>query len=78
MSVLDRLNHVFRDVLENDLIKLDPSTTAADIEEWDSLSHVRIVLAVEQEFKLRLKAGEISGLEDVGAFVALLERKLAA
>ena len=78
MSVLDRLNHVFRDVLENDLIKLDPSTTAADIEEWDSLSHVRIVLAAEQEFKLRLKAGEISGLENVGAFVALLERKLAA
>jgi acyl carrier protein len=78
MSVLDRLNRVFRDVLENDLIMLNPNTTAADIEEWDSLSHVRIVLAVEQEFKLRLKAGEISGLENVGAFVALLERKLAA
>jgi acyl carrier protein len=78
MSVLDRLNRVFRDVLENNLIMLNPNTTAADIEEWDSLSHVRIVLAVEQEFKLRLKAGEISGLENVGAFVALLERKLAA
>ncbi len=78
MSVLDRLNRVFRDVLENDLIMLNPNTTAADIEEWDSLSHVRIVLAVEQEFKLRLKAGEISGLENVGAFVALLERKLTA
>jgi acyl carrier protein len=78
MSVLDRLNRVFRDALENDLIMLNPNTTAADIEEWDSLSHVRIVLAVEQEFKLRLKAGEISGLENVGAFVALLERKLAA
>jgi acyl carrier protein len=78
MSVLDRLNRVFRDVLENDFIILNPSTTAADIEEWDSLSHVQIILAVEQEFKLRLRAGEISSLENVGAFVALLERKLAA
>jgi acyl carrier protein len=78
MSVLDRLNRVFRDVLENDLIKLDSNTTAADIEEWDSLSHVRIILAVEQEFKLRLRAGEISSLENVGAFVSLLERKLGA
>jgi acyl carrier protein len=78
MSVLDRLNRVFCDVLENDFIKLDPNTTAADIEEWDSISHVQIVLAVEKEFKVRLKAGEISGLENVGAFTALLERKLAA
>jgi acyl carrier protein len=78
MNLIDRLNDVFCDVLENDSIKLEPATTAADIEEWDSLSHVQIILAVEQEFKLRLKAGEISGLENVGAFVALLERKLAA
>jgi acyl carrier protein len=78
MSVLDRLNHVFRDVLENDDIVLKADTTAADIEEWDSMSHVQIILAVEQEFKVRLKAGEISGLENVGAFVSLLERRLAA
>jgi acyl carrier protein len=78
MSVLDRLNRVFRDVLENDSIELAPNTTAADIEEWDSLSHVQIILAVEQEFKLRLNAGDLSGLENVGAFMALLERKLAA
>lgn len=77
MSIFERLNGVFRDVLENDAIVLQPTTTAADIEEWDSLSHVQIILAVEQEFKVRLKAGEISGLENVGAFVALLERKLA-
>jgi acyl carrier protein len=78
MSVLGRLTSIFREVLENDSIELDPTTTAADIEEWDSLSHVQIILAVEQEFKLRLRAGEISGLEDVGEFVGLIERKLAA
>ena len=78
MNVIDRLNRVFCEVLEDDSIVLAPSTTAADIEGWDSLSHVQLVLAAEREFNVRLRASEIGGLENVGAFVELLERKTAA
>jgi acyl carrier protein len=78
MNVMERLNQIFRDVLEDDSIKLTPGTTAADVEGWDSLSHVQLVLAAEREFKVRLRASEIGGLENVGAFVELLERKIAA
>ena len=77
-ELIDRLNRVFREVLEDDSIVLAPSTTAADIEGWDSLSHVQLVLAAEREFNVRLRASEIGGLENVGAFVELLERKTAA
>ena len=78
MNVIERLNRVFREVLEDDSIVLAPSTTAADIDGWDSLSHVQLVLAAEREFSVRLRASEIGGLENVGAFIELLERKIAA
>ena len=78
MSVIERLNRVFREVLEDDSIVLAANTTAADIDGWDSLSHVQLVLAAEREFNVRLRASEIGNLENVGAFVELLERKTAA
>ncbi|MFC6911725.1 acyl carrier protein [Novosphingobium lubricantis] len=51
--------------------------SAADVEEWDSLSNIRFVVAVEKQFGFRFSNSEIEGLQNVGEMVALIESKLA-
>ena len=71
-TLMTRLTGVFREVFEDDSIKLQEDTTAKDIEEWDSLMHITLVLAVEKEFGLLLNAAEVGSLANVGAMVDLL------
>ena len=61
-----RLNKVFRDVFDDDSITVTPKTTANDIEDWDSLEHITLISAVEKEFKMKFKMGEISSMKNVG------------
>ena len=61
-----RLNKVFRDVFDDDSITVNPKTTADDIEDWDSLEHITLISAVEREFKMKFKMGEISSMKNVG------------
>ena len=71
----ERLNEVFKEVFDDDDIQIFDEMTADDIEEWDSLMHINLVLAVEKEFNLRLKAAEIGELENVGRMLDLLEER---
>ncbi len=57
--LLQQLNELFRDVLNNDAIVLENHTTAKDIEEWDSLNHIQLVVAIEKKFSVRFKSLEI-------------------
>jgi acyl carrier protein len=75
-SIYDRMAPVFREVFDDDGLVLTPAMTAKDVAEWDSLNHIRLVVAIEAEFKIRLTAGEISDLENVGELVALIQRKI--
>ena len=68
-----RLQNVFRQVFDDDEIVIRPETTAADIEAWDSINHVNLVLAVEREFKVRLSTSGIAGLKNVGELVKMLQ-----
>ena len=61
-----RLNKVFRDVFDDDSITVNPKTTANDIEDWDSLEHITLIAAVEKEFKMKFKMGEIAAMKNVG------------
>ena len=63
--VYARLNKVFRDVFDDDSITVNPKTTANDIEDWDSLEHITLIAAVEKEFKMKFKMGEISSMKNV-------------
>jgi acyl carrier protein len=76
-EILERLNNIFRDVLQDDELQLTMTTTASDVDGWDSLSHVRLVLTVEKDFGVKLSAAEIGRLKNVGDLVMLLSRKLA-
>ena len=68
-EILKELNNIFIDVLENDSIILTRETTANDIEEWDSLTHVQIMVAIEERFKIRFKSSEIQGYGNVGEMI---------
>ena len=74
-SIKNRLNEVFREVFDRADIEIFEDMTAKDIEEWDSLMHVVLVVAVEKEFGIRLNAAEVGKLENVGQMLAILEAR---
>ena len=76
MDILGRLQDIFRDVFDDDAIILTRETTAADIEEWDSLMQMNLIVACEDEFGLRFNLREIAELKNVGGMVDLVGRKL--
>jgi len=76
-EIMEQLAKVFRSVFDDDNIRLTPSTNAADIEEWDSLNQIKIILACEHAFKIKLNARKVNTLENVGQMIDYLERELA-
>jgi acyl carrier protein len=77
-EVLARVTDVVRDVLDNDAIELTSDTAPADVEGWDSLAHVSIVVGVERAFKVRFTAQQIEGLKSVGDLVRLARGAVAS
>jgi acyl carrier protein len=75
-QIYTRLASVFRDVLDEDDLVLTPEITADDVDGWDSLSHIRLVLAVSKAFGVKFSASEIGGLKNVGEFVELIQKKM--
>ena len=71
-QILERLTGIFRDVFDDDAISLAPETTAEDIEEWDSLNQIKLILACEKAFNVRLRARDVNALDNVGGMVAHL------
>ncbi|MEQ8711273.1 MAG: acyl carrier protein [Rhodospirillales bacterium] len=71
------LGEVFRDVFGPDAPDPVPEMTADDVDGWDSLNHVRLIIAVERAFSIRFSTREISGLKNVGDLTAVVEKKKA-
>lgn len=74
-EIYERLTAVFRDVFDDETIEICDTTTADDIEDWDSIEHITLVGAVESEFKVRFKMGEVSGMKNVGEMVKIIEER---
>ena len=74
-NTLQRLVPIFQDVLDDDSLAIDATTTAQDVDGWDSLAHIRLVVSIEKAFSLRFSAAEISELQNVGDMVALIVKK---
>lgn len=68
-EVLDRVQEVFRDVLDDDEIVLTDQTTADDVEDWDSLSHIQLIVAIEKAFHIKFTSKEILSWKNVGELV---------
>jgi acyl carrier protein len=71
-EVYERLNKVFREVFDDDSIKLNDETTADDIEDWDSFEHINLVVAVEEEFSFKIPMGKTVTMKNVGEMVDLI------
>ncbi|MBK5275010.1 MAG: acyl carrier protein [Desulfuromonadales bacterium] len=77
VDILAELAPVFREVFDDESIVITRQTTANDIDGWDSLSHMNMVMAVEMKFKIRFALGELPALRNVGDLADLAEKKLA-
>jgi len=76
-SIFDVLNRIFTDVLDLDDVTLADNTTAEDIEDWDSLSHIRLVVTIEQHYGFKFTTAEIEALNSVGHLVDHIQVKTA-
>ena len=67
-----RLTEVFREVFDDGEIELEETTTAEDIEDWDSFEHINLVVAVEEEFSFKIPMGKVVAMKDVGEMVDII------
>jgi acyl carrier protein len=74
-QIYEKLTGIFHNVFDDDSIAVTPGLTASDVDEWDSLSHIRLVLTVEKAFGIKFSASEIGKLKNVGEFVDLIQAK---
>ena len=75
-QILNEINNIFKDVLDNDEVTVNPKTTSDDIDEWDSLTHIQLIVAIEKKFKLKFSSTEISNWKDVREMIISIENKL--
>ncbi len=74
-EVFEKLNGIFSDVLDLEDVRLNELTCADDIDEWDSLSHIQLIVAVEKEFGIKFTSREIMKWSNVGQMVdTIMER----
>jgi acyl carrier protein len=74
-DVMSRVTGVFRSVLANEALSLSRATTADDVDGWDSLMHINLIVAIEREFNIRFTTREITALRNVGDLMDLIARK---
>lgn len=78
--VKDRVQNIFRNVFDDESIQIFNEMTANDIETWDSLEHINLIIAVEKNFGIKFATAEISRLKEpdqnVGKFIKLIEDKI--
>ena len=75
-EVYETLNEVFRDVFDDPSITVDDSTTSDDVDGWDSLEHINLIAAIEQEFGVKFNMGQVVSMKNVGEMVDIIMSQL--
>lgn len=73
--VLTRLTSAFREVFDDDELQLTPEMTADDVDGWDSLAHIRLILSIQKAFNIKFSPVEMNRLKNVGDLIALTKQK---
>jgi acyl carrier protein len=74
-QILSDVQEIFRTILDQENLVLKPETTAADVEDWDSLSHIQLVVAIEKHFKIRFTSKEIQSWKNVEEMISSIQSK---
>ena len=74
-EVFNKVQDIFRDIFDDPDLVINDSTNSDGIEDWDSLNHINLVVAIEKEFKIKFTFAELATLQDVGAMIDLIIRK---
>lgn len=75
-EIYERLNEVFQDVFDDEDITVNDATTADDIEDWDSLEHINLIVAVENAFGMKFNMGEVNTMKNVGEMVDIIMNRI--
>ena len=76
-EVFQKLNEVFRTVFDDESITVEDSTTSDDIEEWDSLEHIDLIVSVEKAFGMKFTMSETTGMKNVGEMADIIVRRIS-
>lgn len=74
-EILEKVQAIFRDVLDNEEIVLTPETTADDVEDWDSLTHIQLIVGIEKEMKIKFTSKEILSWKNVAEMIECIASK---
>ena len=77
-EVFAKLNEIFQDVFDDETIIVTDATTADDIEEWDSLEHINLIAAVEQEFGMKFNMGQVVSMKNVGEMADIIIQQITS
>ena len=72
-----RVREIFRDIFDDDTLEISDTTNAEDIEDWDSLEQINILVSIEREFGIKFSIADVESLENVGQTIDLIENKLS-
>lgn len=77
-EIVSQVNKIFKVILENELLVITETTKADDVEEWDSLTHIQLVVAIERHFKIKFTTAEIQGWHSAGDIFESIAKRLQA
>ena len=75
-EILQTITTIMREVLEVPNLTVTLETSAADVDEWDSMTHIQLIGAIEGQYKVRFALGELQALKNVGDMIGLIQKKL--
>jgi len=75
-QILSKVQEIFRDVMDNETVVLTDNTSALDVEEWDSMSYLRLIFAIEKNFKIKFNTAEFTSWKNIGEMVNAITSKI--
>ncbi len=75
-ELFEKIQEIFRDIFDDDELKIEESTNSSNIDDWDSINHINLIVAIESELNIKFNLDELSTLKDVGAMIDLILIKM--
>ncbi len=75
-EIFEKVQEIFRDVFDDEELAISDQTNSDEIEDWDSLEHISLIVSMEKEFSMKFDIKEVNKLENVGEMIDLIKRKM--